>query len=434
MSLIPSPGTEKSHGDLDGINLGRGHPRDGPPPVPPSTVRKRPSPFGYVRPPFLTTLPLTLAPSRALSRSGKKILHIDPEGYYGGPDAALTLQDADAWLAAHAGSGAASIFRDASASKAEGDGLSFSRAYALSLSPQLIHARSGLLSQLVSSRAFRQLEFLAVGSFFVYRPAADGKGSLTRIPSTREAVFSNGDIAPKAKRALMKFLKFVLGYDSEGNKPVWAPRAEEPLGDFLASEFKLDEELRTYVIALTLSHTGNISVRDGLEMLHSHLTSMGVFGPGFAALYPKWGGASEIAQVGCRAGAVGGAVYMLGTGIKDTRKDEASGDLEIELTNGVTVKSRALARGDEAQSPTETVSRLVAVVDAPLSSLFEAVVEGSPTPAVAVVAFPSGSLECQESPVYVVAHSSDTGECPSGQSKFFVTFHTLSSAPLRLCR
>ena len=229
----------------------------------------------------------------------------------------------------------------------------------------------------------------------------------------------------------MKFLKFVLSYDSEENKPLWSSRAEEPLEAFLTGEFKLDGKLRTYVLTLTLSHTGKISVREGLEMLHSHLTSMGVFGPGFAALYPKWGGASEVAQVGCRAAAVGGAVYMLGTGIKDTRKDEASGELEIELSNGVTVKSRALVRGDGAENPTETVARLVAVVDSPLSSLFEAVVEGSPTPTVAVVAFPAGSLEGQKSPVYVVAHSSDTGECPSEQSKFLPFSSSYQSHPCK---
>ena len=322
----------------------------------------------------------------------------------------------DTWLAAHSDAQAPSVFRTPSISKAEVEGLSFSRAYSLALSPQIIHARSSLLSQLVSSRAFRQLEFLAVGSFFICRPGSDVP--LTRIPSTREAVFSNAEIPPKAKRSLMKFLKFVLDYDSEENRVVWAPRADADLSGFLSSEFKLDETLRAYVLTLTLSNSRDISVREGLEVLNRHLTSMGFFGPGFAALYPKWGGASEIAQVGCRAGAVGGAIYMLGTGIKSTCRADASSDLEIELSNGVTVKSRALVSGDQAQSPTETVARLVAIVDSPLPSLFEAAVEGSPTPTVAVVAFPSGSLEGQESPVYVMAHSSDTGECPSGQSKF----------------
>jgi RAB protein geranylgeranyltransferase component A len=34
-----------------------------------------------------------------LSRSGKKILHVDRNAFYGGPEAALSLQDAEEWAA-----------------------------------------------------------------------------------------------------------------------------------------------------------------------------------------------------------------------------------------------------------------------------------------------------------------------------------------------
>lgn len=70
-----------------------------------------------------------------------------------------------------------------------------------------------------------------------------------------------------------------------------------------------------------------------------------------------------------------------------------------------------------------TVSRAVAVVDSSFSSLFDTRVEGAPTPAVVVIAVPPGSIKTSEGseseyPVYVMVHSSDTGECPAGQSKF----------------
>ncbi|KEZ39374.1 hypothetical protein SAPIO_CDS10075 [Scedosporium apiospermum] len=370
----------------------------------------------------------------ALSRSNKKILHIDPNEYYGGPDAALTLQEVSRWVDDHASSSDKDgIFKSASITKAlESESLP-SRAYSLSLSPQIIHARSALLSQLVSSRAYRQLEFLAVGSFFVYEPATEdgAKPSLTRIPSTREAVFSSSAIKPKAKRALMKFLKFVLDYEGEPQSELWKARADEPLESFLESEFKLDPALRAYVVTLTLSQSGKISVKDGLSIIHRHLNSMGVYGPGFAALYPKWGGTSEIAQVACRAGAVGGGVYMLGMGIKALRQVPAEENdgatLEIELDNDITVKARSLVRGcGEIPAAETTVSRLVTIIGSPLRSLFEAVVEGSPTPTVAAIAFPKGSLDgASDHPIYVMAHSSDTGECPSGQSILHLT--TLSS-------
>lgn len=305
--------------------------------------------------------------------------------------------------------------------------LSFPRAYALSLSPQIVHANSKLLSQLVSSRCYRQLEFLAVGSFFIFKPASepDGTPTLARIPSTREDVFSSTDLSARVKRQLMKFLKLVLSYEEEVTLPQWQEYAERPLAELLSEKMGLDEGLRTYITTLTLSLDGRISTKDGLATIHRHLTSMGLFGPGFAAVYPKWGGGSEIAQVGCRAGAVGGGIYMLGTGIKELKGDDTDGaEIQLELSEGTVVKTKMLFRGPE-DAPAGNgakVSRLVAIVGSPLGSLFETTIEGAPTPAVAVVALPpksvksSGEVESTY-PIYAIAHSSDTGECPAGQSK-----------------
>ncbi|CCF42190.1 rab protein geranylgeranyltransferase component A [Colletotrichum higginsianum] len=383
----------------------------------------------------------------ALSRSGKQILHLDPNEYYGGPEAAFSLQEVEEWAAAHAAAddgGPGRVFSSATVTKPEiaagsGPSLSFPRAYSLALAPQIIHTRSELVKQLVSSRAFRQIEFLAVGSFFIYTPApsgsADEKPSIVPIPSNREAVFSTTAIPAKAKRSLMKFLKFVLDYNAEEQRAMWAPHADKPLSEFLASDFKLDPALQTYIVTLTLSLDGKIGTKDGLAAIHRHLSSMGAFGPGFAAVYPKWGGLSEIAQVGCRACAVGGAVYMLGTGVKATRLLDVQEDgarFELDLTSDITVKSRTLIRGAEhVTSSSQRVSRLTAVVNSPLSSLFQAVVEGSPTPAVAVIAFPAASITdvASPNPIYVFAHSSETGECPSGQSVlYFVTPEASGSA------
>ena len=351
-------------------------------------------------------------------------MHLDPNDYYGGADAAFSLQEAEAWVARvvfdPSGSG---VFRSASIRKPEGAaGLSFPRAYSLALSPQLIHARSTLLSQLVSSRAYRQVEFLAVGSFFIFKPSVDSeqKPSIARVPSTREDIAFETGISLKAKRGLMKFLKFVLDYEGDAQREAWQPHADMPLHDFLLSEFKMDAELQRYIIALTLSLDGKITTKDGLAIIYRHLTSMGFFGPGFAAVYPKWGGISEIAQVACRAGAVGGAVYMLGTGIK--AQENTGDEIELQLTSGDTVKTRMLMQSSDKSEGGPSISRLVAIVNSPLKGLFESFVEGAPLPAVSVTAFPSGSVhtatgEPYDYPVYVFTHSSDTGECPVGQCK-----------------
>ncbi|KOS20715.1 Rab proteins geranylgeranyltransferase component A [Escovopsis weberi] len=402
----------------------------------------------------------------ALSRSAKNILHVDEGDYYGGAEAALSLPELDAWVAKHH-HGDGDGDGNGNGSNGDEDGRVFSaarvawpsqdegapqargaRGYSIALAPQLIHARAALLSQLVSSKAFRQVEFLAVGSFFVYQarrepespesPESTGAqeegaegNALHRIPSTREDVFSNAAIPVRAKRALMKFLKFVLEHDSsDAHAALWRPRADEPLAAFLASEFRLDAELQAYVVALTLSLDGAISVVRGLAAIHRHLASTGVFGPGFAAVYPKWGGLAEIAQVGCRAAAVGGAVYMLGVGVADVRtpgpeqqqqQQQQQQLLGITLTNDVAVKAKRLVHTTQPAPGAPRLTRLTAAVHATLPSLFQPVVDGAPTPSVAVVAFPAGcSLEGSSPahPVYAMVHSADTGECPAGQCEY----------------
>jgi RAB protein geranylgeranyltransferase component A len=379
----------------------------------------------------LTDQPSLSVVKSALSRSGKNILHVDPNEYYGEAEAVLSLQEVDEWAANHESAEGDGVFAAAKATRPGGAESLSSRAYSLALAPQLIHTRSELLSKLVSSKAFRQLEFLAVGSFYILQPqAADSSASsLSRIPSTREDVFTNTTISAKAKRGLMKFLKFVLEYDSEPQTDVWKPRAGDSLATFLASEFKLDADLQAYIITLTLSLDGKISTEAGLAAIHRHLTSMGVFGPGFAAVYPKWGGLSEVAQVGCRAGAVGGAVYMLGVGIKDVQKTPAAAEMPEEfnvvLSNDVTVKSKAIVKGlGKPVGESRRLSRLTVIVNSNLPSIFETVTEGAPKPAVAVVAIPAGSAfgedgASSEHPIYAIAHSSEAGECPTGQSKLF---------------
>ncbi|KAI0204264.1 rab protein geranylgeranyltransferase component A [Astrocystis sublimbata] len=361
----------------------------------------------------------------ALSRSSKRIIHIDANDFYGEHEAALSLQEADAWAQAHAGE--SGVFQNAQIwmhSDAEGQGLSFPRAYSLALAPQIIHTRSELLARLVSSKAYRQVEFLAVGSFYVYDTRNPSSGAtLTRIPSSREDVFSARDLPAKSKRALMKFLRHVIDYESDEQKSAWQDKANKPLSEYLISEFKLDESLQDSILSLTLTLDGMVTVKDGLASIHRHLTSFGLFGPGFCAVYPKWGGSSEIAQVGCRAGAVGGGIYMLNTPVS-TNTDDNSGQISLTLPNDVVIRTNALVSSQQTRSPTSQVlARLVAVLNSPLQQLFEVTAEGTPTPAVIVVAFPANSLRqpISDVPVYAFVHSSETGECPTGQSIVYLT-------------
>lgn len=298
--------------------------------------------------------------------------------------------------------------------------LSSSRAYTLTLSPQIIYTKSKLLSHLVSSKVYRQLEFQAVGNWWIYDAAGP---SLKRLPNGREDIFQDKNIDNRAKRSLMKFLKFVVDYENQPE--VWEAHGESSLHEFLSSQFKFPEHLQMVIsaLALYLESPEKTTVKWALPRIARHLTSIGYFGPGFGAVVPKWGGGAEIAQVACRAGAVGGGVYVLDCGTTHIQHTNGDPPVSLLLANGEQVGAQLYipdVKG-EVNSDVKAISRIVAVISSPLSSIFKSSVEGAPLAAVSVVVFPPNTLQIedfvQENPVYIMVHSSETGECPAGQCK-----------------
>jgi len=192
----------------------------------------------------------------------------------------------------------------------------------------------------------------------------------------------------------MKFLKFVVDYEHQTE--LCEPHAKTGLAGFLSSQFQLPEKLQDVIAALSLSLNApeDTPVGWALPRIARHLTSIGVFGPGFGAVIPKWGGGAEISQVACRAGAVGGGIYVLGTGIKSSAFVRDEDELfTATLSNDETVKTKFLiGESDIIASSTPAVSRIVVVVSSPLNSLFKSYVEGSPLAAVSVVVLPAKTI------------------------------------------
>lgn len=329
-----------------------------------------------------------------------------------------------------------SIYSPSDASE-DGRKLAFSRAYTLSLSPQLVYTRSKLLPTLVSSRVYRQLEFQAVGSWWIYVNSAnsdDDASGLRRVPSSREDIFADDTISMKAKRMLIRFLRNV-NQPQQTDESSETPTTEEEnnlvLSEYLNTKFNAPSELHNPIHSLSLCQQAPHKTPSNLALprIKRHLGSLGVFGPGFGSLVAKWGGGAEIAQVGCRALAVGGGVYVLGRGVKsvDPSKDN-EGFHNITLSDGEKIRSKSVAGTlwdlpNDADSPlisTQKVSRSISIVSSPLKRLFPVTAEGGPVPAGAVAFVPGEVLADDASevtPVYLILHSSETGECPDGQCK-----------------
>jgi len=415
-------------------------------------------------------------------------LHIDKNDWYGGAEAAFSLDEAKDW-AATIGESPSSLhgslyFDDASIERPEPISdqdheprLSFSRAYSLALAPQVIYTSARLLDVIVSSKSHRQLEFLAMGSWWVYsrhdavqnEPSSSvdkeqeanaseastaSSSKLLRIPTNREDVaFSDSGIDIRAKRSLMKVLRFIL--DFEEQRDFWDSYRDSSFSEFLSLHFKLPQTLQPLLIALTLTPFPPSKTTTGyaLPRIARHLRSTGKLGPGFSSVVPRWGGVSEIIQVACRAAAVGGATYALDRGINSdagavwadagegTAKSRTLDNVQVGLEGEGAVKTNWIVgdendmsifqettKYEEEERPSNDVpsalTKAIAIVSSPLKSLFP-VVEGAQAPAGAIVVFPTGSLTISDQelksdeipPVYLIIHSSDTGECPAGQSK-----------------
>ncbi|KAJ5143547.1 uncharacterized protein N7515_002334 [Penicillium bovifimosum] len=382
----------------------------------------------------------------ALSRSGKKVLHIDSNRYYGGPDAAFSLDEAQEWAEEVNKDSTESCFRDASifvpdssASEAsEGTTaapqLASNRSYTLSLSPYFLHARSQLMSALVSSKVFRQLEFMAVGSWWIYTPeqassensALGAEKIFSRVPGNREDVFAATHISMKSKRTLMRLLRHVTQPKEEvdGDEDM-----SMPLKEYLTSKFSVPEELHDPLLSLSLSQLSHqdTPASYAVPRIQRHIASIGHLGPGFGAVIAKYGGGAEILQAACRASAVGGGVYALDTPIHDllwrTTPEFSEHPFLAMLGKTGTVQAKFIFcpashdLSEQASGPAVDVSRSINIVSATFPSLFPVTVEGAPVPATAVLMFPGDTLGSPQSPpVYVQVHSSDTGECPRHQS------------------
>lgn len=330
------------------------------------------------------------------------------------------------------------VFKNASISRFNNDAsetaaaLGPSRSYTLSLNPQIVYAQSDFLPAVVSSRIHTQLEFLAVGPWWVHRD-----GALHKIPSTREDVFNDETLSMKDKRGLMKFLRYVMQEEGESSTAS-EEDAQISLRDALSNRFKIPESLQVPLVALALSPVAanSIPFDKALARIRRHMRSMGYFGPGFGAVVAKYGGNSEISQVACRAGAVGGGVYLLGhelTTLTSSQPD-ASGPgqdsndvslLEGVLSDSTRIKTRHVAGSlDDIprlrdtvtdQRPSNDTWQSINVVANPLRNLFLPTSENGPNPAVAIILVDTGDAKSNQSPIYLQVHSEETGDCPSGQ-------------------
>jgi len=134
--------------------------------------------------------------SGILSVEGKKVLHMDRNGYYGGDSASLNLNQL------------LEKFK-----KSPNESLGPSRDYNVDLIPKFIMSTGKMVEMLVKTDVTRYLEFKAVDGSFV---VAEGK--VYKVPSTSAEALKSPLMGLLEKRRCGKFLEFVGDTDDKDPK------------------------------------------------------------------------------------------------------------------------------------------------------------------------------------------------------------------------
>lgn len=346
----------------------------------------------------------------------------------------------------------ASIYEAPSDSGSLAPSQSRGRQYNLALAPEIIYSGSAFRRYLVSSHAYHSLQFAPVGGWWVYTQdghdptSGAAKGTLKKVPNTREDMFGDTTLSFPAKRKLIKFLRFVMDYDGEEGLPQWEQHRALPFSTFLSDVFKTPQDIQAPLLALTMSgkNSADMTTEFALPRIARHLRSIGSLGQ-FSALSPRYGGLDEFCQTACRQCAVGGGTYVLEKGLSATNdtvslvevpteqagaadQQEKGPRVKVLLADGEPVTTRWIVSESSTNVVQESLSKSISIVSSPLETLFPPVhsrdqqfQSGS-----AVLVFPSGSLSMpgheqsgEVPPVHIQAHSSESGDCPSGRSKSY---------------
>ncbi|PWN30538.1 FAD/NAD(P)-binding domain-containing protein [Jaminaea rosea] len=291
-----------------------------------------------------TSLALSILSASLCQTRNTRVLQVDANDYYGGPNASLTLKQLEDYLAGLPSSSQARMTFPAFDAQGQAKEIpsqlaALDRHYSLSLTPALLAAHGPALDALVRSKVanyatFRLLQRTAVYDGYSAEASSSQSSRLRPVPSSKEDVFKTPAtvLSLLDKRKLMKLLQWCAtaslddrytGEESGDDPTLAAALASPNLHSFLEAQQRLSPSLST-AIAYGLCHSPDARSEPclpALKRLQTHLRSTGKYGNA-AYLVAQYGGAGELVQGYARAAAVGGATFVLGRRVeKCERKD-----------------------------------------------------------------------------------------------------------------
>lgn len=243
--------------------------------------------------------------SGLLSVSGKKVLHVDRNNFYGGESASLNAEQLF------------ERFRKDGAKPP--DSMGRARDWAVDLTPKFIMACGNLVKILMHTKVTRYLDFKLVAGSYVFR---DGK--VCKVPATAAEALSSPLMGFFQKRKFKNFLEYVQNLEPEDPNTFKGFDVKNSTAKQLLDWWKLDEDVVTFTGHAMALYTNDAYLgRPCLEMVERiklYAYSVNRYGSS-PFIYPMWG-LSGLPEGFSRLAAVHGGTYMLNKPVDEVLYNE----------------------------------------------------------------------------------------------------------------
>ncbi|XP_052287172.1 rab escort protein 1 isoform X2 [Citrus sinensis] len=293
--------------------------------------------------------------SAAASASGKSVLHLDPNPFYGSHFSSLSIADLTHFLNSHSTPSSVCpdpLYSDVEISNYAPRLLSqHPRNFNLDVSgPRVLFCADHAVDLMLKSGASHYLEFKSIDATFML----DADAKLCSVPDSRAAIFKDKSLGLMEKNQLMRFFKLVQGHLSldeseENNVRISEEDLDSPFAEFL-TKMKLPHKIKSIVLyAIAMADYDQevseyvLKTRDGINRLALYNSSIGRFQNALGALiYPIYG-QGELPQAFCRRAAVKGCLYVLRMPVISLLTDQNSGSYKgVRLASGQDIFSHKL--------------------------------------------------------------------------------------------
>ena len=243
--------------------------------------------------------------SGMLSVSGKKVLHIDRNSYYGGESASIALDE---------------FFKKFNLPKEAVQEYGRSRDWNVDLIPKFLMANGSLVKLLIHTGVTRYLEFKSLEGSYVYKG-----GKIYKVPADEREALSSSLMGIFEKRRFRSFLIFVQEFNKDEPKTWKEIDPNRTTSAQLYEKFGLEPETADFTgHALALYRDDDYLTQpcgDLITRVKLYSESLARYGKS-PYLYPLYG-LGELPQGFARLSAIYGGTYMLGKPIDEIVYDES---------------------------------------------------------------------------------------------------------------